>query len=589
MLPWLLATIAVLVGAVGWLGRPDERKTSAHPTLRFTEISPVDIDIVRNHHSGSAIAISPDGHVLAWVGATETGTQLWSRHLDEGEAHPVSGTEGAQAPVFSPDDEWIGFWAEGKLKKVAVRGGAPQTICEIEHVHGLSWGDGVIVMAAVGDGSLYSVDPAGGKLQPIRIPSGTGFYHGDFPRLLPDSRSFLASSLTTNSVDLVSLDSDEITILVKNGSSAGYLSSGHLVWAQGDGLLAAPFDPASRTITGETRAVVDGVLSETHIGVISHYSVSDEGTLVFLPGESHGSGASPVWVRLDGTTEPMPIPPNSYLSPRISPDGRRILLSLRTGTQTLWLAEPDRGFIGPVTGDEGNDFWAVWTPDGSHIIYNSVQGTQTSTLWMRPVDRNAPPKPLTAIANSHQPAEDMTQDGRTVLFGSTTGANTDLDLYLLHIGTETAPVPLLDSGADEVHAALSPDERWFAYASEVTGRFEVYVQRFPTLGETVRISSTGGQEPKWSPSGDRLYFRSTNGRSVFVVDVLGGDPLRFGREELLFEGNFEPGPRWGSTWDIHPDGDRFLMLQLEHSENPREIHVVRNWFDELERLVPTGD
>ncbi len=590
MLPWLVAGIAVLVGVVGWLGGPNERKSNFQPTVRFTEISPVDIDIVRNHHSGSAIAISPDGHVLVWVGATETSTQLWSRHLDESKAHPVSGTVGAQAPFFSPDGDWIGFWADGKLKKVSVRGGAPQTICETEHIHGPSWGEGVIVLAAVGDGSLFSVDPGGGKLQPIRVKNGTGYYTGDFPRLLPDSRSFFASSLTTNSVDLVSLDSDESTVLVDEGSNASYLSSGHLVWAQDDSLLAAPFDLASRSITGGIQTVIDGVLSESHIGVISHYAVSDEGTLVFLPGGSHGSGASPVWVRFDGTTQSMPIPAGSYFSPRVSPDGRRILLARRSGTQTIWLAESDRGFIGPVTGDKGNDFWAIWTPDGSNIIYNSQLGTNPSSdLWEQPVDSNAPPKRLTTVADSHQPPFDITQDGRTVIFGSTNGNYSDLNIHLLQLGTEPAHVPLLDSGADEIHPALSPDEQWLAYASDVTGELEVYVQRFPNLGGTVRISSNGGQEPKWSPSGDRLYFRSPDGRSVFVVDVLGGDPLRFGREELLFEGNFDPGPRWGFKWDIHPDGDRFLMLQVEDSENPREIRVVSNWFTELERLVPTSN
>jgi Tol biopolymer transport system component len=535
------------------------------------------------------VAISSNGHVLAWVGATETSTQLWSRHLDEGEAHPVNGTEGAQAPFFSPDGEWLGFWADGKLKKVAVRGGAPQTICETEHVHGPSWGDGVIVMSAVGDGSLFSVDPGGGKPQAIRIPNGTGFYAGDFPRLVPGSRSFLASSLTDHTVDMVSLDTEEITVLVNGGSDASYLPSGHLVWSQDASLLAAPFDLARRTITGEAQTVIDGVLSESHLGDVSHYAVSDEGTLVYLPGESHRTGSSPVWVRLDGTTQPMPIPIDSYFSPRISPDGRRILLSRRTGTPTLWLAEPDRGLIGPVTGDEGHDWWAVWTPDGAHVIYNSQRGNLPSNLWMQPVDRNAPPTPLTTTTNSHQPAADITQDGRTVIFVSATLANTDLDIYLLHIGTEAAPVPLLDSGANEVHAALSPDETWLAYASDVTGRFEVCIQRFPSLGGTMRVSSNGGQEPKWSPSGDRIYFRSTDGRRVFAVDVVGDDPLQFSQERLLFEGSFDPGPRWGSKWDIHPDGDRFLMLQIELSENPREIQVVTNWFAELERLVPSGD
>jgi len=588
LLPWLIATTALIIGGFGWIMRSPGERPQPMPTLRFTESTPTEINILRNNHSGSAVAISPDGHVLVWVGATDTGTQLWSRHLDEVEARTIDGTDGAQAPFFSPDGEWIGFWADGKLKRVAVRGGAPQTICAIMHVHGPSWGDGIIVMGAVGDGSLYSVDPGGGELQVIKIPSQPGYYLGDYPRLLPGSRDMLVSSWTTGTVDLVSLDTGEITILVNEGSNASFLASGHLVWTQDDNLLAAPFDLAKKIITGETRTVIDGILTETHVGVNSHYAVSNGGTLVYLSGTFQGSGASPVWVRLDGTTEPMRIPGGSYQSPRISPDGRRILLSRRTKTQTLWMAEPGLGFIGPVTDDEGHDYWAIWTPDGSHIVYNSQQGNEPANLWMVPVDQKAPPKRLTT-GGTHQPPAEITRDGRTVLVGSSTGPNDDLDIYLLGLADEPTLEPLLVTDADESHPSLSPDERLIAYVSDVTGSFEVYVQRFPDLGGTIRVSVAGGQEPQWSPSGDRLYFRSTDGRRVYAADVLQRDPLLFGQEALLFEGSYRPGVRWGSNWDIHPDGGRFLMLQLEYSENPKEIRVVTNWFAELERLVPTDD
>jgi len=145
------------------------------------------------------------------------------------------------------------------------------------------------------------------------------------------------------------------------------------------------------------------------------------------------------------------------------------------------------------------------------------------------------------------------------------------------------------SDADEIQAKLSPDERWVAYASDLSGRLEVYVQPFPNLGATIRVSPNGGQEPLWSPSGDRLYYRSITGRRVFAVDVLDEEPLRFGREELLFEGDFTTGIRWGRKWDIHPDGDRFLMLRVDYPAAPEGIRVVANWFGELERLVPSND
>ena len=176
-----------------------------------------------------------------------------------------------------------------------------------------------------------------------------------------------------------------------------------------------------------------------------------------------------------------------------------------------------------------------------------------------------------------------------MLFTSAIGANADFDIHLLRLddGPTTVPVPLLATSAQEIYPALSPDERWLAYVSDVSGSFEVYVQPFPNLGATVRVSPHGGVEPIWSPSGDRLYYRSPNGRRVFAADVISGDPLRFGPEELLFEGSFEPGVKWGSKWDILPDGEKFLMLQASYPDPPDGIRVIVNWFDELERLVPT--
>jgi len=320
----------------------------------------------------------------------------------------------------------------------------------------------------------------------------------------------------------------------------------------------------------------------------SSTSVSDEGTLAYLPGTLEASGSSPVWVGLDGAVEPMPIPPENYSGPRISPDGSHFLLARRLRSQSLWIAESDRGFIGPVTNDDGNDYWSVWSPDGKHVIYNSQLGIVPANVWIQSVDGRGQPTRLTT-AEAHHPPADITGDGRTVLIGSGLRPGEDLDILLLRMGDEPTTEPLLSSDADETHPALSPDERWIAYASDVTGTFEVYAERFPDLGEKVRISASGGQEPRWSPSGDRLYYRSTDGRKVFGIDVTGGDIIRFGPESLLFQGSFSPGPRWGANWDIHPDGDRFLMLQLERPDNPREIRVVTNWFAELERLVPTSD
>ncbi|MCK5376603.1 MAG: PD40 domain-containing protein, partial [Acidobacteria bacterium] len=587
LLPWALAAAAAILAIFGWVGKSPTEAPDTSPVVRFTEHSPAPIDLGILGHAGPAVALSPDGETLVWVGGVGRSTQLYMRHLEEGEARPIEGTEGAVAPFFSPDGEWIAFSVgdEG-LMKVAVRGGAPQTISAVRHPHGATWGDGIIIMGAVGDNTLWSVDPNGGEIERLANLQGK-ILNGEYPRFLPGSRSLLVSLAGQNQVDLVLLDSGEVKTVVNEGVNATYLPSGHLMWAHSNNLLAAPFDPASGTLTGEARTVVEGVLRDGNFG-LAHYAVSETGTLAHLSGSALQLGAQPVWVRLDGTVEPLGLPIDTYLSPRVAPDGRRLLLSRQTDSRSLWLAEPERGVMTPLTGDEGADYWAIWTPDGASTVFNSIQGGTFANLWMQPVDRSAPPTRL-STAEAHQPPQEITSDGRIVLFTSAAGVEANFDIHLLDLEGEPTISPLLATEANEAYPSLSPDERWLAYVSDASGDFEVYVQPFPDLGAIARVSPNGGHEPLWAPSGDRIYYRSAEGTRVYAVDVLSHDPLRFGREELLFEGDFAGGVGFGSKWDIHPDGDRFLMLQIEHPEAPEGIRVIVNWFDELERLVPSGN
>jgi serine/threonine protein kinase/Tol biopolymer transport system component len=592
LVPWLTAAAAVIIAIVSWLGRSASHPQEFAPVLRFTQSSPAALDIARIGHFGTAVAISPDGHVLAWVGATEEGTQLFMRHLDEDEVRPVEGGEGGLAPFFSPDSEWLGFFADGKLKKVSIRGGAPQTITEVEHLHGASWGDGIIVLEAIGDGVLFRVDPKGGEIEQIQISNRTATawgYLGGYPTLLPGSDALLVTGLGLNTVDLVELDSGEVKNLVKEGTHGTYLSSGHLVWTQGDNLLAAPFDLSRREITGDAHTVVEGVVSEAHVGLTSHYAVSNTGTLAYLPGTVSTSGIHPVWVRPDGVTEPLNLPfENSLLTPRISPDGRRLLISRQTDSRSIWLYDLERGIVGPFTGNDGNQFWAIWSADGKSIVFNSQQGSDPVNLWMQPVDRSSPPTRLTNATVHHVPTG-ISPDGQTVFFVSRSAtAGGRFDIHALHLGDELTIETLIATDHDECQPNLSPDGRWLAYVSDVSGRLEVYVKPYPSLEGTLRVSANGGAEPLWSPEGDRLYYRSENGHSVLAVDVLKTDPLSFGQETTLFRGNFTPVIKFGRQWDIHPDGDRFLMLEHASVDAVEGIRVVTNWFTELERFVPTN-
>jgi Tol biopolymer transport system component len=242
----------------------------------------------------------------------------------------------------------------------------------------------------------------------------------------------------------------------------------------------------------------------------------------------------------------------------------------------------------PVTGGGGNQYWAVWTPDGGSLIFNWFRDSELE-LWLQPIDRSRPPERLSDEPGLLHVPMDMTPDGTTVLVGVAKGLNSTVALHALELGEGGTSRPLMATDANVIQAKISPDGGLLAYASDRTDRYEVYVQPYPDLGTTVRVSPNGGQEPLWSPSGNRLYYRSLNGSQIFAVDLLDRDPLRLGKEGLVIEGQFLPGIKWGRKWDIDPDGKRFLVLEVNPSEPPEGIRVVRNWFAELEQLVPAGN
>jgi serine/threonine-protein kinase len=589
--PWIAAVLAAVVAVIGWFGRSSEPAPENEAVLRFTQTSPGALDISRIGHAGSAVAISPDGHVLAWIASMDSETQLFIRHLDEEKATPIENSDGALAPFFSPDSQRVGFWAKDKLRKVSVRGGVQHVIADISHLHGASWLEGSIAMGNLGDGTMWLVADDGDTVKQIEPKTATT-YTGGYPYLLPGSEALLATSELTGSLDVIFVDSGEVRTIAEQGTNAKYLDSGHLLWTQGDSLVMAPFDLPTYTVTGDIQTVQSGILSESSEGLTSHMSISDQGTLAFLPGTLTKGFLQPTWISLDGQREALQLPgDSSYLSPRVSPDGSKVLLSRQTTGRSIWIADLGRGIMDRTTPEESFQFWSIWTPDGSQMIFNTQMGGGTFNLWMQPTDFSAPAVRLTDGPGIQVPL-DITRDGKTVVFQSPQGS-TDVvfRLALLHMDGESITRSILETAGNAMLGNLSPDDRWIAYASDATGRLEVYAQPFPSPGPTVRISSNGGTEPIWAPSGERIYYRSPNGRRVFAVDVdvETDSSLTVGKEELLFEGPFPAGIQWGRKWDIDPDGDRFLMFEFESPDIPDGIRVVVNWDTELERLISEGN
>ncbi len=580
---WIIPAVAVVLAVLGWLRPFTQNPQPPSKVYRFAQPLKSPLDLSQAGHVGSAVALSPDGRYLVWVETAGTTTQLFMRALDSPDARPIPGTEGAVVPFFSPDSLWVAFEADGWLKKVSLQGGSPKEICEVEHLHGASWGDdGIIVFSDGGFSPLSYVACNGGTPRHIVAADGAEV-HAEYPFVLPGSRFVLTGPPGQNRIDLLSLKNGQAVPLVMNGRTPSYLPSGHLVWIEGADLVAARFDLESMSIVGDALPVVKGVLTEQ--AYASHYTISKAGHLAYLPGGEVEHPFVPIWVDLKGETTDTGLPGGEIMSPRLSPDGNRLLFTRQDATRSFWIADLNRGVLDRFTRDEGDEFWGIWSPDGERVIFNSTGGGKWANVFSKASDGSKPARRLTN-ATAHQLPMDITDDGRLAVLGVGAGMHQDMDIYTLRLEENGSAEPLLSEEFTETHPAISPDGEWLAYTSDETGALEVYVRPFRGDGGAVRISRNGGLEPLWSPDGRRLYYRSRDGRRATAAELQLGDSLRVTEERQIFEGNFRPGIQWGRFWDIHPDGDRFIMLEVRGPEAPTDIEVVVNWAEELKELVP---
>ena len=322
---------------------------------------------------GPVVAISPDGTRLAYVGRQASGAQLlYLRPLDGLEAQAIPGTEDAMCPFFSPDGQWLGFFAGNKLKKISVSGGPAQTVGDVPMGRGASWSDqGVIALAPTNNSSLRQMPDAGGSSQPLTRFNKGGIGHR-WPDFLPGGKELLFAAAITNfnwnhaQIATQSLATGERRNLVPEATQPRFASSGHLIYAQGANLMAAPFDSQRLSVMGAGVPVVEGVLSSTTTGA-AQYSISATGSLVYVPGSAVSTQSRLVWVSRNGTEQPISAPVRAYIFPRISPDGGRVAVAIREQESQIWLYDLTRGTLTRLTFEGSLSLSAVWSPDGKRL------------------------------------------------------------------------------------------------------------------------------------------------------------------------------------------------------------------------------
>jgi Tol biopolymer transport system component/predicted Ser/Thr protein kinase len=575
---------AVIASLATWSLKP----TPPQPVSRTVITLPPDQQLT-GLDAGPAVALSPDGTHLAYV-ARQGGThQIYLRAMESLEAKPIPGTEGAVNPFFSPDGQWVGFFAGGKLKKISVSGGAALTLGDAVNPRGANWGNqGTITFAPTTNAALQQVPDAGGTPQPLtRFEKGEASHR--WPESLPGGKAVLFAAgqsginFINAQVAAQSVGTGERRNLIQGGNYPRYAPSGHLVYAQGGSLMAVPFDPQRLAITGAAVPMVEGVLQSPTNGH-AQYSFSDTGSLVYVSGVVQGTQSRLVWVSRNGAEQPLAAPAHAFVFPRLSPDGRRVAVGIVEQESQVWLYDLSRETLTRFTFEGNANYNPVWTPDGKRIAFQSNKEGAPNVFWQLAngsggLDRLTTSEYLQAPMSS-------SPDGQLLVFIEV-NPSTQRDIWVLRMGDRKAQ-PFLRTRFDETSPRFSPDGRWLAYISNESGRYEIYVQPYPGPGGKWQISTEGGSEPAWNPNGRELFYRS--GDKMMAVEIATQPSFSAGTPRMLFEGRYEPAPVPIANYDVSPDGQRFLMVKPNEQAQlaPTQINIVLNWFEELKQKVPAG-
>ncbi len=585
-----LAAILLVTTVLGWM-RPDPPRPVSRYNVSLPLFAPVAVGVV-----GARLAITPDGNQLIYTGMAPDGNrlQLFMRDRHSLDGRPLPGTEDGFAPTLSPDGgkvAFLGGLANTTMSVASLAGGPPVVVSDSgTDLQGLSWGPDDYLYAAAqgasrtGTGLVRTRAAGGSALEPVSaIDSTRNETDHVWPVALPNGRGVLfqiqhGTNLAQSDIAVVDLATGTHEYLAR-GVYAQYAVSGHLVYVTADGtLMVVPFDQDKLELTGEPTALAEGLA--VRFAGAADLTVSHGGTLVYTRGEA-SSIVEPVWVTREGAASFIdPDWSGEFGFPELSPDGRRLAISQTEDNVThLWVKQLDRGPNTKLTHEGTVNFRPTWTPDGAAIAYISDRG-ENNDLLLRYADGSAREERLLGAVDTDLAIWEarLSEDGEWIVYR---GETTSSDIFALRLGGDTDPIPLVATEATERMPVLSPDGRWLAYISNMSGDNEVYVRPFPNANDAMwQISTAGGVEPQWAHSGRELFYR--NGRNEMVaVQIDPGPSFQTGGQQVLFsiDGFLTANNR--HQYDVAPDDQRFVMLRTSGDANPTEIIVVENWFEEL--------
>jgi len=562
-----------------FLGLRDSRQNAAPPaeTYQLSVVTP-------ETSSPLDFALSPDGRTLAFVARAEGGKQLlWVRRLDATSSQPLPGTEDAVQPFWAPDSHSVGFFAEGRLKRVEAAGGLPQTIADAGSSRGGTWNrDGVILFAQASNTGLFRVSAAGGALAPVTVFDPKKESSHRWPQFLPDGRHFLffVQAGRGGGVSVGSLDSKETMHLLDTNVQAWYMPPGFLLFVRDGSLMAQSFDAGKAELRGDPVRIAEGLLfDQTNRAA---FSTAGTGILAYRSGSAVNQMA---WFDRSGKPLGTAGPKGRFFNPELSPDGKQVALNQadqQTGNIDVWVLDLVAGEPRRFTFDPAIDLIPRWSPDGKQIIFQSNRGGAFN-IYQKLSSGAGSEERLFPSSVTVGP-QDWSSDGRFLAY-TAPDAEGNRQLWVLPMLGERKPIPFAENGANNYYAQFSHDGRWIAYASNESGKYEVYVQSFPVGNGKWQVSTNGGVQPRWRRDGKELFYLGLD-RKLMAVPVRGVSTIEFGAGVPLFEARMESGTTvnagWMQQYDVAPDGQRFL-LDLEPDSSASPITVVLNWTTGLKK------
>jgi serine/threonine protein kinase len=534
--------------------------------------------------STDPLAISPDGSTIIYSARGEDRkTQLYLRKLTTFQSTPISGTEGAHCPFFSPSGDWLGFVSDDdKLKKISLRGGSAVDLGSEAGVIGGSWAeDGTIYYTKSFFSGLYAIPAAGGQPKQItQIGSASEDRSHLWPKVLPGNSGLIFtvwSGKTFNEarIEALSFESGKRKVLVEGGSDARYLSGGYLAYVRNGTLFLVGFDPKRLEVTGTPVPMIEGVMTGASDGG-AVFAVSNNGTLVFQPGTFATRQRNLVWMDRTGKSTNIMEEVKPYASPDISPDGKQIALTLEGSSYDVWVYDLGRGTLTKATFG-ADDYSPHWSPDGKMLAYHSSKSGAVQVYVRHGIIQGD--EVAVTDGPEYKQVYGWTPDGREIIFARV-NKDKGFSVYAAAVEGDHKVRPLVLGGTFyKADANLSPDGKWLAYVSNESGQFEVFVQALNDPATSAQISSEGGTAPRWARSGNELFFLAKDG--FMSVKFAPGNTLNLGKPVKLFEDK-----RTWSGYDVAADGRFVVAVEAEGKATGSQLNVILHWFEELKQDQP---